>query len=278
MARLMGSYMRDWSSGEVMVEVESLTKTFGTHRALDEVSFSLPKGAFLSVFGANGAGKTTLLRVLATLTRPSSGRVSVAGINLKDNPDAARRCIGLASHTSMLYSDLTAEENLVLYAQLYGVTNPKARALELLDSVGLLHRRFDVLRTFSRGMTQRVSIARSLIHNPDVLLLDEPYSGLDAHAIEVVDNLIDTARSNQVRRTDNVLDSATQEVTDSRTFIMVSHDLAKGYAMCTHALVLAQGAVLFFAPKSELDFDDFAALYHNTVGMGVTSCRRLSCS
>ncbi len=232
------------------VEVRGLTKAFGTRKAVDDVTFDLPEGAFLSIFGPNGAGKTTLLRVLSTLARPSGGEATICGIDLREDADKARGLIGMISHSPMLYPDLTAEENLMLYAELYGVENPRARVGELLDAVGLAHRRLDQVRTFSRGMTQRVSIARALVHDPRVVFLDEPYSGLDPHAVEIFDQLIQSAR-------------------EDRTFIMVSHDLAKGYGMCTHALVMARGRVVTFAPKDELDFESFATLYRETVGMGV---------
>ena len=232
------------------VVAKGLVKAFGTRKALDGVSFELPEGAFLSVFGPNGAGKTTLLRVLSTLARPSGGQASICGIDLKEEPDKARALIGMISHQPMLYPDLTAEENLLLYAQLYGVTDSQARVAELLDAVGLSHRRFDAVRTFSRGMTQRASIARALVHDPQVVFLDEPYSGLDPHAVEIFDALIESVRP-------------------GRTFIMVSHDLAKGFSLCTHALVLARGRVVAFASKDQLDYGEFAELYHATVGMGV---------
>ena len=232
------------------IEARELTKAFGTRKALDSVSFDLPQGAFLSIFGPNGAGKTTLLRVLSTLVRPTSGSARICGIDLKENPDEARELIGMISHQSMLYPDLTPEENLLFYARLYGVVDPQARVAELLDAVGLSHRRLDLVRTFSRGMTQRVSIARALVHDPRVVFLDEPYSGLDPHAVEIFDSLIDAVR-------------------EGRTFIMVSHDLAKGFSMCTHALVMARGRVVAFAPKDEIDYDSFAQLYRDTVGMGV---------
>ena len=232
------------------IEARGVTKAFGTRKALDDVSFTLPEGAFLSIFGPNGAGKTTLLRVLSTLARPSVGRVSICGIDAKEEPDKVRERIGMILHASMLYPDLTAEENLALYAELYGVSDPQARARELLDAVGLSHRRLDQVRTFSRGMTQRVSIARALVHDPQVVFLDEPYSGLDPHAVDIFDQLIDSIRSD-------------------RTFAMVSHDLQKGYEMCTHALMLARGRVVLFAEKDAIDYADFARLYRDTVGMGV---------
>lgn len=216
------------------------------------MSFALPEGAFLSVFGPNGAGKTTLLRMLATLSRPTEGAITLAGIDVKEEPERVREAIGLISHNPMLYPDLTAEENLLLYAKLYGVSDPQKRVIELLDAVGLKHRRLDRVRTFSRGMTQRVSIARALVNDPSVVLLDEPYSGLDppchAHSL--------TSSSPRCART--------------RTFVMVSHDLDKGLALASHVLVLARGRVVHFGEKDQMSPDEFADLYRTTVGMGVS--------
>ena len=232
------------------IEAKHLSKAFGTRKAVDDVTFALPEGAFLSIFGPNGAGKTTLLRVLSTLDRPSGGEAFVSGADIKEHPDTVRERIGLISHQPMLYPDLTAEEHLLLYAQLYGVEDAQGRVDQLLQAVGLAHRKLDLTRTFSRGMTQRLSIARALVHDPAVVFLDEPYSGLDPHAVDIFDELIEAQR-------------------DERTFVMVSHDLEKGFHTCTHALVLARGRIVAFAPKNELDFDEFSQLYHETVGMGV---------
>ena len=232
------------------IETKKLTKVFGDRKALDKVSIEVPEGAFLSIFGPNGAGKTTLVRTLATLSRATSGTALVAGFDAKEEPDKVREHIGLISHNPMLYPDLTAMENLVFTAQLYGVVNAEERVRELLRAVELDHRRFDVVRTFSRGMTQRLSIARALMNDPDVVFLDEPYAGLDPHAVEIFDGLIEQLR-------------------DGRTFIMVSHDLQKGFDVCTHALVLARGRVVSYAPKEDIDFEQFRQLYRETVGMGV---------
>lgn len=231
------------------IETKKLTKVFGDRKALDKVSIEVPEGAFLSIFGPNGAGKTTLVRTLATLSRATSGTALVAGFDAKEEPDKVREHIGLISHNPMLYPDLTAMENLMFTAQLYGVVNAEERVRELLRAVELDHRRFDVVRTFSRGMTQRLSIARALMNDPDVVFLDEPYAGLDPHAVEIFDGLIEQLR-------------------DGRTFIMVSHDLQKGFDVCTHALVLAHGRVVSYAPKEDIDFEQFRQLYRETVGMG----------
>lgn len=232
------------------LEVKKISKVFGQRKALDKVSFNLPEGAFLSIFGPNGAGKTTMLRILSTLARPTSGSVRVMGLDAKEDPDKVREHIGLISHNSMLYPDLTAMENLMFVASMYGIEDAESRVREMLHAVELDHRRYDMVRTFSRGMTQRLSIARALLNDPDVVFLDEPYAGLDPHAVEIFDGLIESLR-------------------EGRTFVMVSHDLRKGFDACSHALVLARGRVVSFAPKEDLDFDEFSKLYRETVGMGV---------
>lgn len=232
------------------IRARGLTKTFGRRKAIDDVSFDLPRGAFLSIFGHNGAGKTTLLRALSTLSPVTEGSALVLGLDLREDAEEIRHRVGLISHNTMLYGDLTAEENLLFYARMYGVENPERRALELLRAVELDHRRMDVVRTFSRGMTQRLAIARALVCDPELIFLDEPYSGLDPHAVEVFDGLIESVREN-------------------RTLVMVSHDLDKGFAMCTHALMLHRGKVELFARKDELEPGEFEERYRTSVGMGV---------
>lgn len=232
------------------VEARGLVKRFGAHRGLDGVDLAVPAGAFLSIFGPNGAGKTTLLRILALLSRPTRGSLSVLGVDALEEPDALRARIGLISHRSMLYGDLTARENLEFFSSLYGGAPDRARIDELLRVVELDHRRTDCVRTFSRGMQQRLSIARALVNDPELVLLDEPYSGLDPHAAELFDQLIDRVR-------------------DGRTFIMVSHDLEKGLSLCTHALILARGRAVVCAERAGVDAAAFRDLYLATVGMGV---------
>lgn len=232
------------------ISARGLTKQFGARKALDGVSFDLPQDSFLSVFGPNGAGKTTLLRILSTLARPTEGSASLLGKDIKEDADGVRAHIGVIGHNSMLYPDLTAQENLLFYAELYGVANPEKRVMEMLEAVELKSRRFDLVRTYSRGMTQRLAIARALVHDPQLVLLDEPYSGLDPHAMDVFDALIERHR-------------------EGRTFVMVSHDLAKGYDMCSHALVLARGKVVAFDAKDNLPFDQLECVYRDAIGGGV---------
>ncbi|MDO8916151.1 MAG: ABC transporter ATP-binding protein [Coriobacteriia bacterium] len=242
--------MPEGGSSTYAVEIEGLVRAFGARKALDGVSLTLPAGAFLSIFGPNGAGKTTLLRVLTTLTNPSKGTARIAGLDVVKDAVELRDRIGLISHNPLLYPDLSAQENLEFFAEMYGVEDPAARVHDLLTAVELDHRRLDLVRTFSRGMLQRLSIARALLHRPEVLFLDEPYSGLDPHAADILDSLIASVRA-------------------EHTFVMVSHDLAKGLELCTHALILAKGRVVLFEPRENIDPDAFAATYRSTVGMGV---------
>jgi heme exporter protein A len=240
----------DGGDSGAVVRVEGLTRQFGARKALDGIDLELPQGAFLSIFGPNGAGKTTLVKVLTTLLNPSKGAARVLGLDVIEDAVRLRARIGLISHNPLLYPDLTAQENLEFFAEMYGVGDPAARVDELLAAVELDHRRLDVVRTFSRGMLQRLSIARALLHRPEVLFLDEPYSGLDPHAVDILDGLIGQIRA-------------------QHTFVMVSHDLQKGLDLCSHALILARGRVVLFDERDRIDEGDFREVYRSTVGMGV---------
>ncbi len=228
------------------IAVSHLTKAFGSRKALDDISFELPAGGFLSVFGPNGAGKSTLMRILSTVLAPSAGEVRVGGISPRDDSEAVRKRIGLIAHSSLLYPDMSAAENLQFYARLYDVADAPARITELLDRLELSHRRFDLVRAFSRGMLQRLSIARALIHRPSILFLDEPYTGLDPHAVDILDGLIESIRS-------------------EHTFIMVTHGLEKGLALCDAALILDKGRIVYHKSKAEIDSRDFARVYRDVV-------------
>src|SRR5512139_769896 len=238
------------STEKLALEVRELSRTFGARKALDQVSFEVPAGAFLSIFGPNGAGKTTMLKILSTLAVPSKGSARVFGLDVVEDAVELRERIGFISHNPLLYPDLSAEENLEFFAEIYCLDNPKERIRELLTAVELDHRRLDLVRTFSRGMLQRLSIARALLHSPEIIFLDEPYSGLDPHAMDILDSLI-------------------AQIRERHTFVMVSHDLAKGLELCSHALILAKGKIVLFEERENVDESEFAALYRQTVGMGV---------
>jgi len=231
------------------LDTRDLTRTFGLRKALDRLSFTVPEGAFLTVFGPNGAGKSTLLRILTTLDRPTKGTAEVLGLDTREEAGAIRARTGYISHNPMLYADLTAEENLLFSARLYGVPNPKQRVRTLLQGVELDHRRLDVARTFSRGMLQRLSIARALLHDPQLIFLDEPYAGLDPHAVRILNDLLAGIRA-------------------GHSFVMVSHDLTKGYELASHILLLERGRKVFFGEKGEIGLEAFRTLYYRTVGEG----------
>ena len=226
----------------IRLAAEGLGKVRGSRKTLRDVSFSLVAGQHLAVLGSNGAGKTTLLRILAHVDRPTSGRVCVYDGDARLEPGDARTRIGFVSHSPMLYLDLTAEENLLLFARLYGVSDPASCVAGLLEAVELTHRRGDVVRGFSRGMVQRMAIARALVNDPDILLLDEVYSGLDPRGATALRALL-------------LADSA------RRIVVEVSHDFESGYADCTDMLILAQGRPSEVLPRSTVPHDEMRARY-----------------
>lgn len=231
------------------LRVSGIEKRFGARRVLKSVDFELPQGASLVIFGPNGAGKTTLLRILSTLDRPSKGSCEALGLSYKEQVDKVRGCIGFITHNPMLYLDLTARENLVLFARLYGVDDPDRAADEMLSLVELKHRANDKVRGFSRGMTQRIAIARAFINDPRIVFLDEPYSGLDPHAAGIVDRMLAESRQR-------------------RTLVTVSHSLESGFAQASHVLLLAKGRQVMFSEQSRLDYDEFKNVYYEQVGVG----------
>ncbi|MCL5291615.1 MAG: ABC transporter ATP-binding protein [Actinobacteria bacterium] len=228
------------------VEVRGLTKVFGRRTVLDKVSFDIERGGFLTLLGPNGAGKTTLVRILATLIAPTSGEVRISGLPISDDSAAVRSKIGLISHSPLLYSDLTAEENLKFYGKLYSVEGLAGRIDELLDQVELDHRRFDLVRTFSKGMLQRLAIARALLHRPSILFLDEPHTGLDPHAVDILEGLLAYIRRDH-------------------TFVMITHNLEKALALSSSAMILVGGEIIFKKSREELDIEELKEIYRQNV-------------
>ena len=167
---------------DYVIDCEKVSKAYGNISALRDINLKLEKGSFLAIFGPNGAGKTTLLKILSHLIKPNSGTVKINGILLHDEDGEIRKNIGVVSHNSFLYNNLTPYENLEFYGKMYDIPDLKNRIAEVIDEVGLTARMHDPVRTFSRGMTQRLSIARVLMPNPSIIYLDEPYTGLDQHA------------------------------------------------------------------------------------------------
>ena len=234
-----------------MIEVRNLQKTFGARAALAGVDLCVNQGELLVVVGPNGAGKTTLQRILATLSRPTGGSVSLAGYDPVADGAEVRRRIGFVSHQSLLYDDLSGRENLLFYGRMYGVANLDRRADSLLGRVGLAERQRDLVRTYSRGMRQRLAIARALLHDPPVLLLDEPYAGLDPEAVEMLDAVMKEAA--------DALDGG------RRTILMTTHDLADGLRHSDRLALLVAGKILCEARGEGGGLDHLRALYEGHV-------------
>ncbi len=230
-----------------VIEVRRLVKRFGLKTVLRGLDFSAEAGEFVALIGPNGAGKTTFLRILASLSRPSLGEVRVAGYALPRESAAVRRRLGIVSHQPLLYGDLTAEENLRFFARIYHLPQPHQRIDEVLKMVGLSARRRDLVRTFSRGMQQRLAIGRAVLHDPDVMLFDEPYTGLDQDAAAMLDEVLQRVAAK------------------GRTVVMTSHDLARTQALATRFDVLSRGVIAASRRRSELGSDNLLDFYQRTL-------------
>lgn len=247
-----------------MIEVRNLTKAFGSKYALRGVNLRVMPGESLVLFGPNGAGKTTLIRILSSLSRPTGGTVRIGGLDLAKHADGIRRYLGVVSHAPLLYDSLTAEENLRFFAELYGLQKPEARIATMLERVGLFPRRGDLVRTFSRGMVQRLAIARALLHDPEVLLLDEPDTGLDPQAAEMLHGLLAELSG---RGSAETLPATALPAT-KRTIVTVTHNLERGLALADRVAILAGGRVAFDESIRGLSAAALRALYDQHVGGG----------
>lgn len=230
-----------------MIEIKGLTKEYGLNPVLRGVDLHIPAESFLTLVGPNGAGKTTLMRILATLLKPSSGEVLIGGWPLPSHANKIRGHIGMLSHQPMAYGDLSPIENLQFYADLYGVENRDERIAEILRFVGLHRRQDDFVRTFSRGMLQRLAIARATIHNPDVLLLDEPYTGLDQEAVTLLDELLEQQRQL------------------GRTILMITHDFVHGLNLCDDIAILNRGKIALRINRTETTPGQFLETYREII-------------
>lgn len=231
-----------------MIQVEGLVKSYGHTYALRNVDLEVREGQFLTVVGPNGAGKTTLLRILATLLKPTGGLVRISGFDMASRSAEIRRHIGFVSHQSLTYPKLTIEENLTFYGKLYDVPAVEERVETLVDLVGLKARRHDAARTLSRGMQQRLSIARAIIHQPSLLLLDEPYTGLDQQAAEMLRQLLQTI------------------TTEARTVVMTTHDLQRALELCDKVAILTKGQIAYQTEDASLTLEDLRQAYWDHTG------------
>jgi heme exporter protein A len=230
-----------------MIEVRRLVKRFGLKTVLKGMDFSAHEGEFIAVLGPNGTGKTTFLRILASLSRPTMGDVKIAGFSLPHQASAIRKRLGVVSHMPLLYGDLTANENLLFFSRLFGVPSMQERINEVLEQVGLATRRHELVRTFSRGMQQRLAIGRAILHEPDILLFDEPYTGLDQDACDMLDQLL-TLVANQ-----------------GRTVVMTSHDMARVENLASRFDILSRGSISASINKEALGHGNLLDFYRHSL-------------
>jgi heme exporter protein A len=234
------------TGGGPVVATENLTRTFGSRRAVDSVSISIASGEALALFGPNGAGKTTLLRILGGILKPSAGNASVGGVGLPGGHEVRRR-IGIISHHSLLYDALTARENVEFAARLYGVKDPKAKAESSLEAMQILDRADTPVRALSRGMKQRVSVARAIVHDPDVILADEPFTGLDIVGSKALSSLLTNLKNR------------------GAALILVTHNVDEGLSLSTTAAIMNSGRIVRIEPRSAIEPQSFTRQYQELV-------------
>ena len=231
------------------IETQSLFKNFGNFKVLRGIDLRIKRGSTLAVFGPNGAGKTTLIKILATIIRPSSGNIFINGLDIAEHSLRVRAGIGLLAHQSYLYGSLTAEENLAFYCSMYGITSPAGRVRQVLALIGLSSRRFDRVSTFSRGMLQRLSLGRVLLHRPPLLLLDEPDTGLDPQGLSAMWQII-------------------RSEIPGVTVLFTSHNFERALAVCDGVAIISRGKVAFQMQNCGLTLETLKAEYQNCVGEG----------
>jgi heme ABC exporter ATP-binding subunit CcmA len=217
------------------LEISDVWKYYGDFPALREVKLNIAPGSTLALLGRNGAGKTTLLRIIAGLSRPSRGSIKIQG--------TLQGSIGLLGHGIALYDELTAFENLTLFGRLYDLPDPRKRAEEMLERVGLARVRDGLAREFSRGMRQRLAVGRAFLHDPEVLLLDEPFTALDDRAIAVLQSMIKDMRDR------------------GRTIIMSTHQLREALELASHVALLQRGQIVHMGERTQQMLDDTGWLY-----------------
>ncbi|MCJ7531138.1 MAG: heme ABC exporter ATP-binding protein CcmA [Anaerolineales bacterium] len=230
-----------------MIEVRKLVKRFGPKVVLRGLDFCVQPGEFVALLGPNGAGKTTFLRILASLSRPSIGEVTLMGMRLPRQAGAVRQRLGVVSHQPLLYGDLTAEENLRFFGRMYGVVDLNHRIAEMLDLVGLTPRKGDLVRTFSRGMQQRLAIGRAVLHDPDIMLFDEPHTGLDQDACTMLDDVLRDVAAR------------------GRTVVMTSHDLARAVDLASRFDVISRGVIAASVQRAEIDSNNLLGFYRHAL-------------
>ena len=228
------------------IEVKGLTKSFNNCKALRGVNLEVNHGESLVILGPNGAGKTTLIKVLATIMKPTWGEIIINGLYHHKHTEEIRRQIGVVTHETFLYNNLTAHENLEFYSRMYNVPNPKERIQEVVSLVGMIPRLHERVGTLSRGMQQRLSIARGLLHRPSIMLLDEPETGLDQEAIAMLWKAVKG------------------EGTEKRTVVITTHNLERGLGLGDRVVILSHGTVVYQQSGKSLDLNGLKQAYEES--------------
>jgi heme exporter protein A len=231
------------------IEATDISKAYGPHSVLKGVSLKVPVGESLVILGPNGAGKTTLIKVLATIMKPTSGGLRIGGRDPRKEPEETRRHLGVVAHDVFFYHNLTARENLEFYGRLYNLPDAAGRIPEVVEMVGMTARLHDRVGIFSRGMQQRLSIARALLHRPDIMLLDEPDTGLDQQALAT---LWAVMKGNGAER---------------RTVIATTHSLERAFDLADRFIILCRGTIAAVVEKRGLDVNRLHAIYHESTAV-----------
>ena len=239
--------MRNQSAA--VVATEKLSREFGRRKAVDDVTLSIDAGSTLALFGPNGAGKTTLLRILAGLLKPTAGTARIGDVALPGGP-AVRRRVGVISHHSLLYEALTARENVEFTAKLYGVPDFQGASERALERMKILGRAETPVRSLSRGLKQRVSVARATVHDPEVILADEPFTGLDLLGTAALSDLLNSLRER------------------GAAVVLVTHNVDEGLSLATHAAIMDRGRILEVETQSRIDRASFGDRYRQLVSHG----------
>jgi heme exporter protein A len=234
----------------LMIKVRNLVKRYGLKSVLQELDFCVKPGEFVALLGPNGAGKTTFLRILSSLTRFDTGDIRIGGYRLPTQASSIRQSLGVVLHQPLLYADLSAEENLSFYGRMYNIAGLEYRIRDVLEVVDLQHRSNDLVRTYSRGMQQRLAIGRAILHDPQVLLLDEPHTGLDQGACVMLDEVLVGVASR------------------GRTLVMTSHDLERAAKLAWRFDILAHGKIIASTTRDDLDSDELIGFYRQNLQKG----------
>lgn len=231
------------------ISVKNLTKKFSNKIVLNNINLSVLDGEFILILGPNGAGKTTFLKIIETLIKPTSGTISINYGNAESYTCIDKKNMGVISHDSYLYDDLTVEENLLFFSKLYGMTTEQAtiRIKELIAQLDLTNRYFDRVKNLSRGTKQRVAIARALIHSPQIILMDEPYTGLDLHAVHNLKILL-------------------RESCKNSTIIMVSHEIDAAFELCDRIIIMQRGEIISDMKRKDIaSIQQLKSVYEHTI-------------